>query len=943
MKGLLITNLRLLIIAIVGAAVLIGSILIITQIDILGVLKGTCGDNVCESEIGETPNNCPLDCEQFSYSFLPGHLVVDPIAEDTYSVSDLNEYISFYNEGKEDLKDCQNGKVCKDILFFENNSVCSRCEACDPVAEECGFCDSCKEGKSDYSLDTRKYENMSTCYLCKECNVDSITGTAENCNACETCETSNIVENVQKNYNRCDFCSNSDPNLQNAKGCISCYNNPKPDETIALYNICEEADSCNFYEQQSEPIFCERLKECIIDYGNQVCDIDLDISVIGGNINTTTENLTLNIQDAVEKCRLENLYREVEGGSQVVCKFQPSTLSISNMKFDDNAVYTECGTTTPIKLVNGTTITHSNNLIVSNAFAFGNPPGVHYTITTGNVSYTSGGSNICDYNLFVCGQAAVGTDDNDKVLDVYKGILSIDWEQYFPKTPQSLAIDTNNDLIDYQWKIVKFPSFNVNLNIAKNKYEITNTIIAGLRDLDILIREHPETIQTLCKVVGLTNEQCAQVTFTEINRFIPWEMCERPLGGIEGDAVLVTTEDRNNPNENRFNYIAGVTGRKEVPVDLGHITNGADIVVRDLNNDGKLDVVLLMLDRPSNNNHFEYVLGIDCNFDNDNNLNCNWGGRQDVSGNFENDKEGAGMVFWDDRTILFVTVNNLNGPNKFDYIIHAGCSLNQTDKTIRCSDAGSKKTLGRDLGHDTSGAGVDVIPGSGSTKDLVFVTTDQRTSPQENVFDYVIVKGCSITADNSLSCSNIGSRHSVPKNLNDNTNGADIRFLDYNNNNIPDVILTTTTRKLSIVFIPNPFRLTIPVLIDANIFQYVIGTDCSFTSDTMSCTWSEAKDLPLPLGAGIFTSGTINFGTRIYGAGIDFPTSNSKLPVRLFDLMFLDLANVNKKYICNVPTVSGNYQGNLEVSTSFFMRAHEYSPNKRSIELVPFITFFPGD
>lgn len=552
MKGQIIVSLRGLIIALILAAVLIGSMLFLTQINIVGYLTGSCGNGFCEPDIGEDINNCPSDCTRVTTDISFEHLIVNPSDDLTFKPSWLYEYINFPEPGKLYCFDCDNAQACEDTFYYENALNCFDCDTCDPLIGNCSFCDSCEIVSSDYPSDNINYINGTICYLCTDCDINQGEDFAETCGSCDLCEYAENPSDSVVSYDKCDYCSSCDINLQNCEGCLECYNSyNNPSRDIKFYNLCNESSRCSSCEENSEPAICERIKDCIANYEGTPCDIDYILPVYGSNINQITQNLLDNIKESVRKCNAGPIFRELmNSGEQFVCNFNPKTFSYSEGG-DTKKIFNDCGSAEEtVYNVDGSSVSFGINSISYNKFAFGNPPGMNYKLVTGRVSY-GGSSKNCDFNLFLCGQPAVATSDDDKIQDIYTKILNFNFHNY-------LEIGNN-----HEWKTIKYPAFTVNLNYEKDRYDIANTIVAGLRDLSLLIRNDEDTINFLCNDI-LRSSECEEIDFIEINPEIEWSVSYvgRPSEclsyGDMWDLVVFSEESCDPPCESQTHSIPGM-------------------------------------------------------------------------------------------------------------------------------------------------------------------------------------------------------------------------------------------------------------------------------------------------------------------------------------------------------------------------------------------------
>ncbi len=539
-----------------------------TRINIGGYLNMKCGDGFCVS--GENAQNCPDDCFEPSVNLSYYHIMVDPteVGDTIYNMTHVTWYLNnpLNAYSGEDCGDCSSCQLCSDVQDYIDSNNCADCMECDNYTGQCMFCDSCQNSISDNAHDTINYDNCSTCLECYNCTVPPNDTFADTCNKCSTCESCDNTLNSCQSCSECAEegdawncrqCSNCPGTGDNCDGCSQCDNNTlactKCDtcgnvtvygskaETKCLYcsydysssgggytgcsncyktgeedyasefNLCGQCDSCAGC-LTTEPAICERIKDCIKNYANEPCTIDEDIGVWQAGQYQILDNITA----MVKKCQSEGLLRDLpDGGSLFICNFdQPTSVPQQNdTGVDKSTVYLDCGTSTTSMDANPTL--HYNFYTMQSS-----PPGWHFKLMLGGLDFDVGGSHQCKYNLYVCGQPAVATSEDNKSIDVYEkiafGFNESDYTgaTYYVNNPE-----------------LKWAEYTV--NVGSGSYSgsaIADAVIAGFRDWDVIWRQSPgflnSTKYLMCSMYNqggkLSNESCANMTYVRIDGDSAW-------------------------------------------------------------------------------------------------------------------------------------------------------------------------------------------------------------------------------------------------------------------------------------------------------------------------------------------------------------------------------------------------------------------------------------
>lgn len=420
MRGIVVTQLHFIIAAIIFAVVLTGSLLFIYRVDIQRALRGggICGDGACDP--GETATSCPDDCAEVSANLTFEHLVINSSWRENFDSGTMTEWIKFpiLDLPYEDCTDCTVCSECEDTQYF-NTSVadCFDCDGCDSGIGMCEFCENCTSAKSDYYLDDTTYDSCTACYTCSSCLINEGEILSDSCSNCEWCELCNNTAEQFVNYDNCDYCSSG--SASEYQGCMGCYKGTKPEEEIRFFNWCGKCNSCA-NKGTAEPWICERIADCVANYGYYApggCPVDLDMPVVvksGETLGGVELDLADKIKAIVASCKPINFMRElVEGGRQFVCRLAPADFGLtkheSSTYDEEGLTFNDCGGSAEFGKVH-----------INRDTLFSQAGGFHAKIVIGNASFNIGGTNKCDFNIYLCLQPNITADYEDPILDIYK-------------------------------------------------------------------------------------------------------------------------------------------------------------------------------------------------------------------------------------------------------------------------------------------------------------------------------------------------------------------------------------------------------------------------------------------------------------------------------------------------------------------------------------------
>ncbi|MBU3897112.1 MAG: hypothetical protein KJ697_04235 [Nanoarchaeota archaeon] len=532
MKGQMFTLTRTTIIVVVILVFSIAALFYASQWDIVSMLSGSCGNDMCES--GETELSCPNDCSGEIIGIAEHIMIVTDDAL-TFTLSELQEdYLKYPIGGKEDCTPCTSCIGCYDSQDYSNAETCTLCDSCDSISGTCGFCDSCESAKSDHFEDTNIYSSCEACLECKNCEIKSGSLMSNQCDSCSYCLGCEAPVTPTIDYiSSCDYCSFYQYTTQTSNaaytGCSMCYGTDSISAS-KYFNICESCNSCGGGYggkgcQDTEPLLCQRIKDCIAAYqpdNPQPCVIDYHLSASGASAGSIT-SVNSAIQNALIRCKgtstePDPIYGAIsDSGKQFICNYDTAKATLREMdrnSWSENIIdnewhgerestYTQCGGTG-----------YRLNRLYYNSWAFGddvyNPIGVNYKIVLGDINpgtYATRFSdfgleipadNNCRFNMFVCAQPALLSTTSETEVDdyfsnpltkIYSSVISMDEDdfKYFKEAPyeaiksKEIEIDIGDDTADV--------------------HHIADATIAAVRDWIILSENDANTINKINTII----------------------------------------------------------------------------------------------------------------------------------------------------------------------------------------------------------------------------------------------------------------------------------------------------------------------------------------------------------------------------------------------------------------------------------------------------------
>jgi len=207
--------------------------------------------------------------------------------------------------------------------------------------------------------------------------------------------------------------------------------------------------------------------------------------------------------------------------------------------------------------------------------------------------------------------------------------------------------------------------------------------------------------------------------------------------GCSDAYILMGIEDLIGPNKFYYHIVwdsneSTTSGIKWVPQEVGHNTAGGGAAIAHLDDDPRLDLVLMAIDNPSEANTFWYVVG--WNLD-ENGETSDWSsvkigpevGHHTAGG-------GAAIANLDDdprHDLVFMAVDNPSEANTFWYVV--GWNLDENGETSNWSSV----KIGPEVGHHTAGGGAAIDNLDDNPRlDLVLMAIDNPS--EANEFWYVV-------------------------------------------------------------------------------------------------------------------------------------------------------------------------------------------------------------
>lgn len=430
----------------------------------------------------------------------------------------LNENMSQITGVSEEF--CENAKNCKECEVYYNFTdtvSCNDCETCDASTGECTKCLECESTASN------QYEGCFDCYYCSLCDVDAEQDTADFCGQCALCEACNTTNY----YTNEDFCSLSDVcNQTTCEGNYGCGTSLGLDNYVRC-KTCDRMTSTTC-EYDSDYTLCQYVKNCIAYYENEPCIIEHALPSEGVSIDTYRSQ----IRDILDNCVQEDVLEYFEwGGTQKLCDFVPSKLRVETdnifiqgtvlpLDRDRGVIITDCGyadtdqTDFANALIVATFGFPVNRLYTPDVAPFDSstaPSSVHMTLAVSDVVYNEAGSNICDYNFYMCSRrdladaSYVEAHDNNP-MRIYRFFrdfnVSYNANKYF-------TINVSQSDIEEE-KILRYEGHDGNgyftVNVGNQQIDsahIGNLIVAGLRDWAVLNFDDNATIEAFCVATGI--------------------------------------------------------------------------------------------------------------------------------------------------------------------------------------------------------------------------------------------------------------------------------------------------------------------------------------------------------------------------------------------------------------------------------------------------------
>jgi hypothetical protein len=244
-----------------------------------------------------------------------------------------------------------------------------------------------------------------------------------------------------------------------------------------------------------------------------------------------------------------------------------------------------------------------------------------------------------------------------------------------------------------------------------------------------------------------------------------------PTSGADVFRYIIGYDLDSKGNPTSYSPIKSISG-------MSFVAEGAGVALADIDGNGQIDIVLMVIDAPSGPNEFRYKIGYNINTNGD---ASNWSAVKQISG-LGDSSFGGGITIGDiDKNgvldILLMAYDQPSGSTQIRYKI--GYNINANGNASFWS--GAKYTSGLGSNVDGTAAQLTDIDGNG-TLDLVFFADDNPVGANE--FRYKI----GFNLDNNGNPSHYGSMNTFPG-VGHLSQGGGMAFVDVDGNGINEIIL----------------------------------------------------------------------------------------------------------------------------------------------------------
>ena len=456
-------------------------------------------------------------------------------------------------------EDCSNGQNCQDcykIFNYNYATTCTDCSYCDSDSETCRSCLACD------SAENGKYGELYECYDCSNCQ-NVLDDLADSCSQCSFCNVANVT--TYENGLSCSNCFQCDETR-----CYSCYNCGTEDY------VCDECDGTGptNCETRQDYELCKKVIDCIAFYQGEACEIE-EILPLPWRSGIRFSSIISNILD---NCLTREAKSEIiESISQKICNYDTSKINFiqneqsfvgpcnylrANFTGDDKTptysnlydmltsncdfngitgenkgiLFNDCGIEKIDSLAQiplGTEIIYNNDPQIFTSPTPTSTPRtpegdipVNLKIIVSNVSWNEQFENDCSYNVYLCAQEAIATNEDDHILYLYRNF------SYFNESNYNVQIKKWSPFSASGYQInvtaIKYPNLVLNVSGRNaNVSHIAKAFIAGLRDYFIFNSDYNRTVNFFCINSGLypDSQTCYDNNVTVlINDNVPWDL-----------------------------------------------------------------------------------------------------------------------------------------------------------------------------------------------------------------------------------------------------------------------------------------------------------------------------------------------------------------------------------------------------------------------------------
>ncbi|MFH0929442.1 MAG: hypothetical protein V1818_03745 [Candidatus Aenigmatarchaeota archaeon] len=540
---------------------------------------GRAGQECCKGEWCVEGLDCSggICIEEFEINIIiPKDYLIYNTTE-TFSRSEMDDYFK-YKEGL-GWEDCSNGVGCTECrkqFDIQNAIDCEECELC-----EDGLCKKCLKCQS---AETGTYNDLYECYECSGCDITDIEGLvgiqndmSDSCSACASCDIA--YEPYISSGLSCDSCYQCDLEkvLTPSGECYSCW------DCGSEEMVCDSCSSSvnTVCEKKHDYVLCRNVKNCILSKKGDMCQLDeflipdflrLPWLYDDSYISQMTSILKQCVEEDVKITIPELLERKVfEYDNSKINFIQddytlPSDGTLLKIYFeaDDESyvpparlldmltsdyqyggvtgetkglLFNDCGVrkTEPISKPDTVNeIVYNNDPVLFESSTTpkmpnGDIPVSVKTVVT-DISWNEQNDNDGSYSLYLCGQEAIATGEEDPILNVY------DFFAYFNESEadnfasyREWSIPYNDAMGAYHVNVtvVKYVPFEMDITgRTADIAHIAKAAVAGIRDYFVFNSETNRTMKFFCFSSGIYDDfdDCYGNISVVLNDRMPWKL-----------------------------------------------------------------------------------------------------------------------------------------------------------------------------------------------------------------------------------------------------------------------------------------------------------------------------------------------------------------------------------------------------------------------------------